>query len=60
MDKERTMYVLINALDEIYHQLGWESKIVVEDDKVVGLVSGDESFMSDFSGGDEDDETTFN
>lgn len=60
MDKERTMDILINALEEIYYKLGWESKIVVENETIVGLVAGDGEFMADFNAGDEDEETTFN
>jgi hypothetical protein len=60
MDKERTMEILVNALEDIYHRLGWEAKIVVEGDQIVGVISGDASFMVEFSEGDEDDETTFN
>ena len=47
---ERTMEILINALDDIYHRLGWESKIIVEGDEVIGLVSGERKFMDDFVG----------
>lgn len=66
MAKNRKKRNLINetaktaAVTERIANLGWKSKIVVEDDKIVGLVSGNENFMSDFSEGDEDDETPFN
>jgi hypothetical protein len=60
MDKERTMEILVNALEDIYHRLGWEAKIVVEGDEIIGVISGEASFMVDFSTGDEDEETTFN
>jgi hypothetical protein len=50
---EQTMDILINALEEIYHKLGWESRIIVEGDEIIGLISGETTFMEDF--GESDD-----
>lgn len=50
---ERTMEIITAALEDIYYRLGWESKIIVEGDEVIGLIAGEPKFIDDF--GDDDD-----
>ena len=52
-NQEHSMQILVDALEEIYHKLGWESKIIVEGDEVIGLISGEPKFMDDFGDDDE-------
>ena len=54
-NNDRAMEIITVALEDIYHRLGWQAKVIVEGDQVIGLVAGEKLFMDDFGDNDDDD-----
>jgi len=57
---DRAMEIITVALEDIYHRLGWQAKVIVEGDQVIGLVAGEKLFMDDFEEGNDDDNRPLN